>query len=315
MLPADVVIGILADNMRRRGSVLPVPRRHATRWARELGLPRGGETVLYTGQMPQLVPSVARLVALGETPLARLAALARPTNRVLNLTGLFARPSRAERAEFDRISTDVALLLRRAGIEFGSLYEDDLYAGALAWDLGLDELVAAQAQRIASLLERHGVRRLITIDPHTTTMLRSVFPELVPGFGVEVLSYLEALAAAPPLPGSGQAREVVLHDSCVFARTEGVVDEPRELLARAGVAVLEPPHAGRGTWCCGGPAESLHPEKAAAVAGARVAQLSAVGPAVTTMCPICLVNLRKAAPAEIRIEDLSHVLAEAVESR
>ena len=58
------VVGILADNLRLRGSVLPIPTRRATAWARDLGIPRGGETVLYTGQMYQLIPYIERLVRL-----------------------------------------------------------------------------------------------------------------------------------------------------------------------------------------------------------------------------------------------------------
>ena len=58
------VVGILEDNLRRRGSVLPIPARRATRWARDLGIRRGGETVLYTGQMYQLIPYIERLVRL-----------------------------------------------------------------------------------------------------------------------------------------------------------------------------------------------------------------------------------------------------------
>ena len=87
---ADVV-GILEDNLRRRGSVLPIPARRATRWARDLGIPRGGETVLYTGQMYQLIPYIERLVRLeqriGDSPLARLSGLARRANRLVNGVG------------------------------------------------------------------------------------------------------------------------------------------------------------------------------------------------------------------------------------
>jgi len=43
-LPTGPVIGILGDNLRLRGSVLPIPPRRATRWTRGLELPRGGET-------------------------------------------------------------------------------------------------------------------------------------------------------------------------------------------------------------------------------------------------------------------------------
>ena len=45
-LPTGDVIGILADNLRLRRSVLPISGRSATRWARGLNLPRGGETVV-----------------------------------------------------------------------------------------------------------------------------------------------------------------------------------------------------------------------------------------------------------------------------
>ncbi len=309
------VIGILGDNLRLRGSVLPLPPRRTTRWARGLDLPRGGETVLYTGQMFQLTPYIERLVALearlGASRLAGLSGLGRRANRLLNVAPLVVRPRAAERALYDRIPVHVALLLRRAGVAFGALYEDDLYAGALAWDLGLDELVADQARRIAVVLRTHGVQTVITIDPHTTNMLRTVFPELVESWDFTVRSYLEVLADVDLPLGSDPAGEVVIHDSCVFARAEGVVGEPRRLLTQAGLTVVEPHHAGRSTWCCGGPAESLYPEKAAAVAAARVAELREAGGDVVTMCPLCLVNLRKAAGDDLRIEDISRRLVEA----
>jgi Fe-S oxidoreductase len=317
-LPTGDVIGILADNLRLRGSVLPISSGHATRWTRGLGLPRGGETVLYTGQMVQLTPYIEGLVEaeqrFGASPLARLTGLGRRVNRVFNLSSFLARPSRRERERFDEVPRAVVRLLRDAGVEFGCLYEDDLYSGALAHDLGLDEVVAAHARRVHEILRRHGVRHVITIDPHTTNMLRSVYPQLVDGWDVEVHSYLEVLAELDVAATAGPLdREVVLHDSCVFARYEGVVEEPRTLLERAGATVIEPVSAGRQTWCCGGPAESLYPEKALAQAQRRVAQLRAAGSECVTMCPLCLVNLSKAAGGTIAFRDISSVLLEARE--
>ncbi len=314
-LPTRDVLAILADNFRLRGSVLPLSARRATRWTRGLDLPRGGETVLYTGQMCQLTPYIERLVSaerrLGDSPLARLTGVARRVNRIVNVSSFMARASRSERDEFDRMPRAVAALLRDAGVEFGSLYEDDLYSGALAYDLGLDDLVAVHARRIHEILRSHGVRTVITIDPHTTHMLRSVYPRLLDGYDVEVRSYLEVLAERDGDATEPATREAVLHDSCVFARFEGVIDEPRALLARAGVNVLAPEHAGRLTWCCGGPAESLYPEKALAQARRRVEELSAASSACVTTCPLCLVNLRKAADGNMRIRDISEVLLEA----
>ncbi len=316
-LPTKDVVGVLSDNMRMRGSVLPVPARRATRWARQLGLPKGGPTVIYTGMMYQIIPyigSLSRLQArVGASSLARFSGLARIANRASRGYGLtlVARPAREERAELDRVPANVVRLLRQAGVDLGYLYEDDLYTGALAYDLGSDQVVASHARRVAAAFARHGVREVITIDPHTTNMLRSVYPRLVEGYDVRVRSYLEVLAERTGEERPPSARRAVVHDSCVFARYEGVVDEPRRLLAAAGVEALEPLQAGPYTWCCGGPAESLYPEKAAAVAGERVAQLSAVARDCVTMCPICLVNLRHASGGELAVRDISEYLLDA----
>ncbi len=314
-LPIGPVIGILADNLRLRGSVLPIPARRSTSWARQLGLPVGGPTVLYSGQMVQLIPYIEAMVAieerLGGSPLARLAPLGRRLNRVVSLVPLMARPPGRAVAEYDRILVDVATLLSRAGVAFGALYADDLYTGALAHDLGADEAVAVQARRIQQVLRRYKVREVITVDPHTTHMLRTVFPRILPDFAVAVRSYLEVLAERPlavpaPLPGVR-----TLHDACVFARYESVVEEPRRLLAQTGLRVLEPEAAGRLTECCGGPAESLFPARARAIAGQRVAQLRRAAPDAITMCPLCLVNLRRAADGALGLEDISSVLRRA----
>jgi Fe-S oxidoreductase len=302
-LPVRDVVGILVDNLRLRGSVLPIPARRATAWARDLGIPRGGETVLYTGQMYQLIPYIERLVRLeqrlGDSPLARFSGVARRANRLVN----------------DRIPANVARLLQKSGVAFGYLYEDDLYSGALAHDLGADEAVAAHARRVAGVLRKHGVREVITLDPHTTTMLRTVYPKLVEGYDVRVRSYLEVLAERGLPVGVPLSGTVTIHDSCVYARYEGIVDEPRRLLASAGLTVAEPENAGQWTWCCGGPAESLFPATAAALAGKRVEQLRAVAPDCVTMCPICLVNLRKAANGTMRLRDISDHLLDAVTER
>lgn len=161
-------------------------------------------------------------------------------------------------------------------------------------------------------LPHRGVREVIT-DPHTTTMLRTAYPSLVDGFDVRVRSCLEVLAgrglpaaaSSPALPA-----EVVSHDSCVYARAKNVIEAPRQLLAAAARTVREPAGSGKQTWCCGGPAEALFRARATAVAASRVAQLRAVAPDCVTMCPICLVNLRKAAPdGSLRVRDISSYLA------
>ncbi len=317
-LATSDTVGILADNLRLRRSVLPIPAANAIRWTEGLHLARGGERVLYTGQMYQLIPYIEQMVAtqekLGDSWLAGFTGFGRRVNRVLNITSFMAHPGVDERSVYDRIPHNVALLLRRAGVEFGSLFDEDLYSGALIYDLGVDEVLKAHAQKVYEVFQKYGVKEAITIDPHTTNMLRTVYPTLIPGYDLRVRSYLEVLADLGYGPSRKLSGEVAIHDSCVFARYEGVVEAPRQLLQQTGLTIREPEHTGTSTWCCGGPAESLFPKTAAAQASRRVSELRAVAGRGVTMCPLCFVNLQKAAGDTMQFEDISDYLLQACQA-
>lgn len=315
-LPTGHILGILADNLARRGSVLPLSTAAATRWSKGLDLPRGGETILYTGHMYQLIPAIeamsGQMARLENSRLTRFFGLGRLANRFVNLSffmGLMA--SGAQQRDYDGLLRNIAVLLRKAGTEFGYLYGDEMYSGALVYDEGMDAVFAPHARRVAETFRKNGVKTAITVDPHTTHMLREVYPRFVPGFDVRVRSYLEVLAGRMPEPVQPQTGGWVVHDSCVYARGENVIDPPRHLLRRAGAEVLEPALCGAATHCCGGPIEALFPSEAHRISGLRVAQLAGAGRRVAAMCPICLVNLRKAAGGAIEVADISEPLARA----
>lgn len=316
-LPTGPVIGIMMDNLTKRKSVFPISRRKAVKWSKHLEIPAGGETVLYTGSMYQLLPymiaAVKRMGKMEDSFLGKFVGTGRFFNRMFNVSSIMFRPKRADHRRFRQIVRDIARLLQQAGVEFGYLYKDDLYAGALAYDLGVDQRLQAHAERVYDMLKEHGVRTLITIDPHTTNVLRTVYPTIIDGFDIEVKSYLEVLAASDGLQPIHEVEgSVTVHDSCVYARYEHVIDEPRQLLERAGYTVQEPENNRELTHCCGGPIESLFPSMAHEIGGKRVEQLKAAnGKSVATMCPICMATLQQAAGGELEIEDISSYLVKA----
>ncbi|MDE1821377.1 MAG: (Fe-S)-binding protein [Euryarchaeota archaeon] len=313
--PIKHTLGMLSDNLRKRKSVLPLSRRRLLSWTKGLDLPRGGATVLYTGQMYQMVPAInamtERLSKMEGSWMSSYFGLARSMNRLFNLAGLMARGDPREAREYSGYLRNIVALLRAAHVEFGYLYEDDLYAGALAHDEGLDDALKAHAQRVQTLLREHGVREVITIDPHTTDMLRTVYPKILEGFDLKVRTYLEVLEEARPEPVKRLSESVTIHDSCIYARREGVIEQPRDLLRRGGVTIHEVERSAKATQCCGGPIEMLFPGKSREVAAQRVDQLAKASQRVVTLCPLCLANLRRAAPAEIEIADVSAYLARA----
>jgi Fe-S oxidoreductase len=296
--------------------VLPLSRNKATGWSEGLGVPFGGRTVLYTGLMYQLMPSMIALEKIlarfEHSPFARLVAAGRIANRIIDFSRLAPLAvNRRDQEMFDSILRTIVLLLRAADVDFGYLYDEELYAGALAHDEGMCSVFEKHALRVHALFERHGVRRVITVDPHTTSILRSVYPRVTHDRRLDVKSYLEVLAERGMESPNLVERSVAIHDSCVYARHEGVVEEPRQLLRQAGVQIKEPEHSGKMTFCCGGPIESLFPGKARSIAEARIRQLAAASGDVITMCPICMVNLRGAAGNGVSVEDISGCLAAA----
>jgi len=314
-MPTGATIGILADNLKKRNSVLPISTGGATRWARGLNLPRGGETVIYTGLMYQLIPYIAAMSkAQGKVEdswLADLVGIGRYVNKVVNISAFMALPSGSMKETFNTMLANIARLLKKAGVEMGYLYGEELYSGALIYDLGADHIFEDHARKVYRSFKKNGVKNVITVDPHTTNMLRSVYPKIIKGYDLNVKSYLEVLFEKNIQPLRDIGGEAVIHDSCVYARYENMLNEQRALLAGAGVTVREPRDSGRFTLCCGGPAESLFPKKAVQQASKRVEQLKEACGNVVTMCPICYVNLGKAAGGKIKFDDISSYLVRA----
>jgi Fe-S oxidoreductase len=315
-LPIGPVLGILSDNLRKRGSVLPFSKSEATSWAKGMNIPRGGKTVLYTGLMYQLVPSIEALASQmarfeGST-ITQFFGLGRFVNQIINLSFFMALTASKEmKVENNQILRNIAGLLKKAGVEFGYLYDRELYSGALVYDEGMDESFGIHARRVFEMFRQNGVRRVITVDPHTTNILRDIYPKFIQNFDLEVKNYMEVLAEQDLPVIHEQNKELVIHDSCIYARYEGMMEQPRNLLTNTGVTINEPELAGRSTHCCGGPIESLFPSKAHEIAASRISQLIKNGENIVTMCPICLVKLRKAAGENCHISDISGTLADA----
>ena len=315
-LPIGSVLGILADNLTKRGSVIPLSKNNASGWTKNLDIPKGGETILYTGLLYQLIPSIdamASQMAMFENSfITKFFGLGRIANKFINLSFFMALgASKKMKTENDQVLMNIAQMLKNAGVDYGYLYNDEMYSGALVYDEGMDKSFGIHAQRVTEAFRKNGVKKIITVDPHTTNILRDVYPKFVKNFDFEILSYLEILEEKNSEVKQEQNESLVIHDSCIYARYEGIIDPPRNLLTRAGVSVKEPEMAGKSTYCCGGPMESLFPSKAHEIAAKRVAELGKEGKNIVTMCPICQVNLRKAAGNDYKVDDISKTLAKA----
>jgi Fe-S oxidoreductase len=104
---------------------------------------------------------------------------------------------------------------------------------------------------------------------------------------------------------------VTYHDPCYLGRYASTVDEPRELLARAGAIVQEPERTRTNPFCCGAGGGLLFQdteEEGERISDKRFRQLTATGAGtVVTACPFCSIMLKGAqasAGSDVHMVDL-----------
>ncbi|WP_448588806.1 (Fe-S)-binding protein [Thermodesulfobium sp.] len=315
MSKVGAVLGILNDNFEKRKTVFSVSKKSLTSWARDLNIKKGTETIIYTGHMYQLMPITKSATTLyenlEESSLMNLAPLGRFVNRFIDLSSMSKYAVKPDKNEEERANSclkNIYKLLKYAGVDAGYLYEDELYVGTLLYDNGIEEPLINQAKMLNKILKNNNVKNIITVDPHTTHMLRNVYKKILPEFDYNVKHYIEVLFEKKIKPQNKLDMTVAIHDSCVLARYEEVIEEPRTLLNNAGINYVEPELSRKLTHCCGGPIESLFPKKAKEIAAKRANDLLSCSNTVVTMCPICLLNLKESTPLKDNFLDLSEIL-------
>jgi len=303
------------NNIKKTLFPFPIDMDKCHKWAIELEIPKRSDVILYTSCLYQMIPYINSMVdflekadnssfwQIGLKLLGRFPSLA-------SLSKIFIKVSDRDFEPIYNILKSIVFLLRKSGVEFGYLYQDDIYCGALLYDLGLDQLFAEHARKVEERLRKNNVRKIITIDPHTHHTFCSLYPKYLDTFDYEVISYLEILDSRLAEPLEKISGTYTIHDACLYARWENIISQPRNLLCKIGVELVEPRKSGAHTNCCGGPVESLAPKIAKAVAEGRIQELKEVSNRAITLCPICFANLsRYATKRGLEIFDIATILA------
>lgn len=316
-------LATLKDNMDRTGDPLGFKKSYWTGWAHGKNMPRRGATVLLTARMYQMLPYVIQETELVDSarpllPLLSVKAFAKMAAMGNAMAGETIVRLKARSAKDIQIKGDTALAgilsaLRRAGQEPAYLYENEPYSGVLLYDLGLEAEIAPHVRKVYQQLKNRGVRQVITVDPHTTYMLREVYPKYILNYDLQVKHYLEYLAESTenvtdPKP-SELPDDFILHDSCVMTRDLDIIEQARQVTQRLGIKLLEPENNRQNTACCGGPVEYAYGDLSCKISKIRIQELAAVSKNIVVTCPICLINFSKyEKELGIRVWDMGELL-------
>lgn len=313
MFEPQVIIDLIAANVRKTHNPFGIPTSQLNTWWREVGgfTRRPGDALLFTGLMYQAIPyldaTTRYLEPLEDSRWAgalRWGRLNRYVPSYLVGRGFSLLTSKKEKKKFNGILQAIYRLLQESGAGVFYHPEMDFYSGILLYDLGDQEGFVEHARFVAKNLRLHGVDKLITVDPHTTYALKELYPKYT-GETFEVTPYFSLLRLSRSGNGNGQP-PVVFHDPCFYGRYLKLSEQPRQVLQNLGLEYVEVRNHGEFTSCCGGPAESVSPALNREILNRRVAELKESGAPVVTMCPICLANLLKTGTP---VEDLATVVA------
>lgn len=231
----------------------------------------------------------------------------------------------------------VAELLKKAGVKFACLGQEEVCTGDPARRVGEEFLYQEKAMGNVATFEKYKVKKIVTACPHCFNTIKNEYSQFEGQYEVyhhsqllqQLVSKGQLLSAKPPR-GS-----VAYHDPCYLGRVNNESDAPRALLGdktdlndhkhvpdETGGDLAEPKHFGRKTLCCGAGGGRMWmdepPEKRPA--SRRAQELVETGAKTIALgCPFCRIMLdasvKQVTDEEIKLVDLAEMLQEANRSR
>ncbi len=237
--------------------------------------------------------------------------------------------------EGKKIARAVVELLRKAGIDFAILGSEEKCCGDSPRRLGNEYVFQTLAAETVETFARYNVKKILTICPHGYNAFKNEYPKAlnvltaVSGEAkahfatVEVRHHseflLDLIRAGRLKVEKNGAVPLAYHDPCYLGRHNGILDEPRELLARVTSGrPLELGNNREHSFCCGAGGGLMWTEEKL---GTRINHLRADevvrsgAAAVATSCPFCQTMLRDALKDKgreaIAVRDIALWLADA----
>jgi Fe-S oxidoreductase/nitrate reductase gamma subunit len=157
-------------------------------------------------------------------------------------------------ARNQKIAQSFARLLKRAGVDFAILGDQEHCTGDAARRIGNEYLFEKLARRNLKTLESYGVKKIVTACPHCFNTLKHEYAKL--GAEYEVLHHSQLLAELVQqgrlMPSEESLGTVTFHDPCYLGRYNDTYEEPRKVIAAASKGPIAEMRQNRErSFCCG----------------------------------------------------------------
>jgi len=198
-----------------------------------------------------------------------------------------------------QVSQAMARVLKKAGIDFAILGEEERCNGDLARRAGNEYLAQTMIRENADVLNRYRPRKILTGCPHCYNTLKHEYPQFGARFEVLHASelLLQLLRERRLEVKTGLREPVAFHDSCYLGRWNGLYDAPRAILniLGGGGGLREMRRSRDKVLCCGAGGGRMFMEEKIGkrINAERTDDILACGAGVAAAaCPFCITMLR-----------------------
>jgi Fe-S oxidoreductase len=217
-----------------------------------------------------------------------------------------------------RAAKAVGRLLLKAGVPFGILGPAEECDGNEIHTLGESRIFEMLKERNTALFQKAGVKKIITLSPHSYNVFRNEYPD-----SFEIFHYTQVLRdlikGGRLKPASKLNTKVTYHDPCFLGRHAGEYEAPREILrAIPAVEVVEMERNRQNSFCCGGGSGNFYTDSFSGGVNSpsriRVREADKTGASILAVaCPTCAVMLSEAIKDEgieerLIVKDISELI-------
>ena len=185
-------------------------------------------------------------------------------------------------------------ILEKLGID--SVVENEMCCGFPMEVLGFREDFEKHKEKFQKSFPH---KEAITLCPTCTVFLRD-------GYRIDAKHVLQVILEK--LPKANLGMKVTYHDPCDFSRGLKIIEEPRKILEKLGVEIVEMKNSKENSRCCGGGGGILMTDQdlSGDIARKRIKEAIETGVDIlVTSCPTCEQVLKKAAQEIVEIEGIS----------
>jgi Fe-S oxidoreductase/nitrate reductase gamma subunit len=235
-----------------------------------------------------------------------------------------------------RIAKAMVTLLQKAGVDFAILGTEEKCCGDSARRLGHEYLYQTLAGENLGLFLNYRVKKIITFCPHGYNTFTNEYPQLLPLLSSFSQSDREQLSRIEVVPHvvlinslirqgrlklrAADAANLTYHDSCYLGRHNGIIKEPREILAHLGQAKFtELKNNREHSFCCGAGGGLMWTDERLGqrINHLRTDEVIRSGAALAaTSCPFCLNMLKDGLKdkerADIQVKDIAELVGESL---